>query len=266
VAYVDHGVNFGGSLNFFGGWSDQWEHRLSALVKAKTVYSLDISMPDYAGIIEKRKDVNLPALVRALQKLQARSKKFSSLDLDLEWATIGDSHTAAWTPPGSMFIKEYGNTLHGQLSRDFPSVRMAMDRCSNLKGLTLVYGNIDVRFHLLRLGIDWREMWREYKKFGDSLGIEVEYAIPWPIEFEQRRIPKTGYYKGHPFYGSCEERAKLVEDIISFSEEIGMNIVQYPSEWRQEDPETYAKNRMEKPGSVHLAPTMYRRNNWGIQS
>ena len=44
--------------------------------------------------------------------------------------------------------------------------------------------------------------------------IPVEYAMPWPIEFEGRKLPKTGYYKGQPFYGTRYERVMMLERIL----------------------------------------------------
>ena len=76
------------------------------------------------------------------------------------------------------------------------------------------------------------------------------------------QLDKTGQYKGQNFYGTQRQRARLAYDIISFCDEIGMNIVRCPSEWYIIDPELYAKTYMEKPQSVHLSPVFYRRNNW----
>ena len=163
-----------------------------------------------------------------------------------------------------MVVKTNGKTLNGQIRTNFQYVRDHIEMCPQIKGVTLSFGNIDVRHHICRLDADWREMWRNYKKFGDSLPIEVEYAIPWPAEFEGRKLPKTGWYKDQPFWGSQLERSRLVEDIASFCDEIGMNAVHYPAEWRTMDSEVYAKERMEKPQSVHLSPKHYRRHNWGV--
>ena len=79
------------------------------------------------------------------------------------------------------------------------------------------FGNIDVRHHLCRLNIDPRDMWIDWFRFGDSLPFEVEYSTPWPIEFEGRRLPKTGYYRGEPFCGSREDRVIQLERIIDTS-------------------------------------------------
>jgi hypothetical protein len=103
-------------------------------------------------------------------------------------------------------------------------------------------------------------MYREWKRFGDSLGIQVEYASPWPAEFEGRRLPKTGWYKGQPFWGSQSMRATLIHDIQIFMAGEKMTIVKYPTGWLNLDPETYARERMERPQSVHLSPQFYRRH------
>lgn len=262
--YLDHGVNFGGKLNLFGGFTDDWRYRIEQIIQSKEVVSLDIDMPDYASMLAARKDVNDPDLISSLRNWQSRARTLRSIDLPFKHLTIGDSHAGAWAPYESCIVRANGKTLNGQLTRNFSYVRDYLAQRSDLERLTLVFGNIDVRFHILRLDADWREMWRAYKAFGDSLNLEVEYALPWPIEWEERKLPKTGQYKGQNFYGTQAQRAQLVNDIVSFCDDIGMNCVQYPPEWRILDPETYAKQCMERPQSVHLSPSLYRRLDWGV--
>jgi hypothetical protein len=124
----------------------------------------------------------------------------------------------------------------------------------------MVFGNIDVRHHICRLDADWREMYRAWKRFGDSLGIEVEYSVPWPIEHTERKLPKTGWYKGQAFWGSHAERSALVNQIWDFMLEQQMLTVSYSYDWRYMLPEEYARKRMERPQSVHLSPEFYRRH------
>lgn len=109
--YVDHGVNFGGSLNLFGGYDEKLDRRIRNALKADVVWSLDIDMPDYARMLEARKDFSDPDLIQALREWQARAKTVRSTDLELSWLTIGDSHSAAWAPHNSMVVKENGKTL-----------------------------------------------------------------------------------------------------------------------------------------------------------
>lgn len=220
-------------------------------------------MPDYASMLAARKDVKDDKLIKAIAEWQSKATTLRSIDLPFKHLTIGDSHAGAWAPYESCIVRSNGKTLNGQLVRDFSYVREHLELRPDLEKLTLVFGNIDVRFHILRLDANWRDMWRAYKAFGDSLDLEVEYALPWPIEWEERKLPKTGQYKGQSFYGAQLQRARLLEDIVSFTDEIGMNAVHYPTEWRKIDPEQYAKSHMERPQSVHLSPTFYRRLNWG---
>lgn len=262
--FLDHGVNFSGSLNLFGGYTEELDRRIRNLLEAKTVWSLDIDMPDYASMLRCRKDVNDDELCDNLSELQLRTKTLRSTDLGLEWISIGDSHTAAWAPHGSMIVRNNGKTLFAQVRDGFPYIREHLKQCPDAKGVTMSLGNIDVRHHFCRVETNWKELYREWKRFGDSLDIDVEYSVPWPAEFEGRKLPKTGWYKGQPFWGSQSERNSLVKDIRSFMEDEGMISDVYPQEWYDLNPEAYAKERMEKPQSVHLSPMFYRRRNWGV--
>ena len=267
VAFIDHGVNFSGGLNLMGGWQPEQTKRIDKLKDTPVIYSLDIDMPDYASMIEKRKSGFEPALqrklVRQLRQIQDRAQTLVSTDLNRDWLAIGDSHTAAVSRPGSMVIKKSGSTLNGQINRGFEFVFTHIEKCDNLKGVTLCFGNIDVRFHLLRLDADWRSMWRQFADLGELIhkeyGLEVEYAVPWPVEHKDRKVPQSGFYKGKAFYGLQPERAQLVRDIRSFMIDEGINPVLYPEEWLDIDPQLYAEQCMEKPQSVHLSPTVYRR-------
>ena len=256
-------MNFGGSLNLFGGYDEKLDRRIRNALEADIVWSLDIDMPDYAKMLSSRKDAPLD-IVEPLREWQARAKTLRSVDLELDWLTIGDSHTAAWAPHGSMVVKENGKTLFGQVRDDFSYVREHLDRCPQVKGVTMVFGNIDVRHHICRLGADWKSLYRSWKSFGDSLSVDVEFAMPWPVEHEERRLPKSGWFQGQPFWGSQAERSDLVSAVREFMLAEGMASVTYPSEWLAMVPETYAKERMEKPQSVHLSPTHYRRKEWGV--
>ena len=259
ILYLDHGVNFGGSINLFGGFDDKLKHRVDNFLLADKVYSLDIDMPEYGNMLAKRKDCPDKDWCARVQDKCDGAQTMLSTDLDTDWLTIGDSHTAAFAPEGSMVIKTNGLTLNGMIKNNFQYVRDHMAKCNNLQGITLVFGNIDLRHHICRLGIDYRDMWIELKRFGDSLPVPVEYAVPWPIEFEGRKLPKTGYYKGQPFWGSYYERSQALAGIIETMDMISMNKIMYPNEWLMMNPEVYAKEKMEGTSSVHISPECYRR-------
>jgi len=259
ILYLDHGVNFGGSINLFGGFDDKLKQRVDNFLLADKVYSLDIDMPEYGNMLAKRKDCPDKDWCARVQDKCDGAQTMLSTDLDTDWLTIGDSHTAAFAPEGSMVIKTNGLTLNGMIKNNFQYVRDHMAKCNNLQGITLVFGNIDLRHHICRLGIDYRDMWIELKRFGDSLPVPVEYAVPWPIEFEGRKLPKTGYYKGQPFWGSYYERSQALAGIIETMDMISMNKIMYPNEWLMMNPEVYAKEKMEGTSSVHISPECYRR-------
>ena len=259
ILYLDHGVNFGGSINLFGGFHDKLKQRVDNFLLADKVYSLDIDMPEYGNMLAKRKDCPDKDWCARVQDKCDGAQTMLSTDLDTDWLTIGDSHSAAFAPEGSMVIKTNGLTLNGMIKNNFQYVRDHMAKCNNLQGITLVFGNIDLRHHICRLGIDYRDMWIELKRFGDSLPVPVEYAVPWPIEFEGRKLPKTGYYKGQPFWGSYYERSQALAGIIETMDMISMNKIMYPNEWLMMNPEVYAKEKMEGTSSVHISPECYRR-------
>ena len=261
--YLDHGVNFGGSINLFGGFNDKLKEHIDNFLLADEVYSLDIPCPEYGNMLAKRKDVLDKDWCARVQAKCNAAKTLVSTDLDTDWLTIGDSHTAAFAPEGSMVVKTNGLTLNGMIKSNFQYVHDHMAKCNNLSGITLVFGNIDLRHHICRLGIDYRDMWIELKRFGDSLPIPVEYAVPWPIEFEDRKLPKTGYYKKQPFWGSYDERSQALAGILETMDMISMNKIMYPTDWLMMNPETYAKEKMENMSSVHISPQCYRRKDFG---
>jgi hypothetical protein len=135
---------------------------------------------------------------------------------------------------------------------------------TRVRGVTMSFGNIDIRHHICRLDADFKSLIRKWKEFGDSLDMEVEYNAPWPIEFEGRKLPKTGYYKDKPFWGSRNERSEIVSEWIGEMKCLNMNIVMPPADWYNMNPEKYAKEYMESTSSVHLSPTKYRRKNWDM--
>ena len=269
VLYLDHGVNFGGSLNLFSGFNDELQRRINNFLTANVIYSLDIDMPDYGEMLKKRKDVKDKAWCDLVSAKCKTAITLKSTDMvDLEWLAIGDSHTAAYARPDSMVIKTDGLTLHGQIHDNFDYVRRAIMECKTKpKGVTLSFGNIDLRHHVCRLeDADIKFMISKLDIFGQELnhhGIDVEYSTPWPIEHEERKLPKSGYYKDQPFWGTREERTKALNTWIKAMDVREMQRVKYPYEWLLLDGERYAKEKMESVSSVHLSPEMYRRKEWG---
>ena len=262
VVYLLHGANFSGGLNLFGGFNIELKTHINNLLMSDVIYSLDIDMPDYGAMLKKRKDVKDKDWCDRITDKISTAKTLKSSDLiQYSHLAIGDSHTAAYAPTNCAVVKRDGTTLFGQIKENFQYIRDHIKPYH--KSLTISLGNIDVRHHICRVGADYKEMILQLKKFGDSLGLDVEYSLPWPIEYEGRRLPKTGYYKGQPFWGTREERVEVVSNWREIMIQYGMKIVEAPAEWYKMDPELYAQTIMESPQSVHLSPSFYRRKNWG---
>lgn len=261
ILYMDHGANFGGSINLFGGFTDELKQRIDNMMESEIIVSLDRDMPDYGEMLKKRKDVtDKDWCDRISEKLSTATTLISS-DLQFDKLAIGDSHTAAYSDHNSCVVKQDGTTLYGQVKTDFEYIRRHIK--PHHKSLTISLANIDLRHHWYRIYTDWRKLYDELFRFCDSTGLDVEYSVPWPIEHEERKLPKSGYYKGQPWWGRREQREDLLYMIKDYLKECSVKTVEYPEEWLKMDPEQYAKERMEGTSSVHLNPNFYRRMNWG---
>ena len=82
---------------------------------------------------------------------------------------------------------------------------------NTFKKVELYFGNIDIRHHLCRVEgnhIDNAiELASRYIQAAEKLPIDdVSIYELLPIEDESRKLPKSGYYKGKPFWGTWEQR------------------------------------------------------------
>jgi hypothetical protein len=273
--YLDHGVNFGGSMNLFGGVTTDMIDTLSQLLLSPGhLTSLDMPMPNYVEQLSKRlgQATCHPALSDLLPALSERFGESSYLtmaQLGLKHVTIGDSHASAFSPKGSSVLRTNGATLYGALRDD--SIKAQIDSLVKPpERVTLVYGSIDVRHHLCRqtspeaaLDSLIDEYSRQIQDIQVDYMCEVEVAAPVPVEFEGRKIPKTGFYKDTPFAGTRDQRLALTRRFIRLLQAKGLNTVTPPIDWYDMDGEDYANTCMELSSSVHISPTHYRRySNW----
>ena len=265
--FIDHGVNFSGALNLFGGANKQIYDNINRVFSHANVTSLDFDMPDLGAQLKSR--VKAPTTYEGIteewcDKLSARLKNVPSLKQQelthLSGVSVGDSHTSAFSRKDDVVLRTNGKTLFGQLRRGLEDDFRGMTP----KGeITFCYGSIDIRHHLLRHDDKLEELITEYVKQGDKFG-DVKYAAPVPVEYEERRLPKTGYYKGTPFFGTRKERYDLTMRFIDLlNKKSNGRVVMPPEDWYSMDPEKYAKTYMENGSSVHIAPPYYRRNDWG---
>jgi len=268
--YIDHGANFGGTLNLFGGAAKEVFDRINLICACKDVVSLDWDMPDYGAMLKKRIGAKTTYEGITEQWCDTVSKRLQTIpslkqeDLNGN-ITLGDSHTIAFSGPGHRVYRNDGKTLHGALKVGLDSFLRGTQPDNTI---FLSFGSIDIRHHLLRHDSSLRDLIVEYVKQGTKLehdyDCQVYYSYPVPVEYEGRRIPKTGYYKKTPFFGSQQERAELTKQFIDILEEESGNMtIDPPAFWYTMDPEKYAKTFMEHGSSFHIAPPYYYRNDWG---
>ena len=267
TVYIDHGANFGGTLNLFGGATKEVFDRINRVVSCKNIISLDWDMPDYGEMLKKRIGAKTTYEEITIEWCDAVSKRLKDVEslkqenLQYDDLILGDSHTIAFSDRNTRVLRNDGKTLYGALKTGLSN---------NLRGanptgrVTLCFGSIDIRHHLLRHeSVSLDDLLDEYIKQGSAISNDVWFCAPVPVEYEGRRIPQSGFYKKTAFYGSQQERKVLTDKFIEGLYNRTDKIVQPPKEWYNMDPEKYATTYMEYGGSFHIAPPYYKRNDWG---
>ena len=271
---IDHGMEFKGTFNIFGGSNDDLYHQLMRLFSNTRMYSLHHDMPDIGNLIKTR--------------LKAGTDLFKTLEDRIEEATqicqqiprtdhiektdklcFGDSHSFGMYQAGYMCQRHDGLTMHGTLKRGIETYVYPW-----IKSLTIYLGNIDVRHHLMRQddpkgAVDtlMEKYEAQLKTLQSDHGVEnIEIVQVLPIENESRVLPKTGYYKGTPFMGSWAERTALVKRIntaiVEMASRNGWQVYKHPEVYFNDKGEL-TFDVMEKPKSVHISREFYR---WDMEA
>lgn len=168
-------------------------------------------------------------------------------------AVIGDSHALSVWRPGYTLDFTAGRTLHGFLKR-----RTVEEINEKYDKVTLYFGNIDLRFHLMRQEKPFSatvDLFTRYVEFARKLK-DATLVNLLPVEHESRKIPGTGLYKKQPFFGTRAERMELWETANKIMNESGLKTIQWPEEWVDEDG-TKMLDILEQKQSVHLKPKYY---------
>ena len=257
-------MEFAGSYNLFGGATDEPAARIERFLDFKgPIYCLNREMPDVGAFVTSR----MKSCSERWSKLDAEAitQKCESIEtIDLKTGTgtfvLGDSHSVSVCPPNADISRNDGKTLFGVMKEG-----MTTYIPEGTTHLVTYFGNIDVRHHLCRQKNPYEaavKLAQDYIEHLKSLNIEkVTVHTLLPIEFEGRRIPKTGWYKGTPFAGSRLERVEVMEafnhQVRVLGKDAGFEVLDWPTHWFSENPEEFAKNYMEKPGSVHLSREFY---------
>ena len=263
--YVAHPMEFTGQgYNLFGGWNKEVRDRVARLLTFRgELVSLERSMPNLRQLLEPRAEkTDLNFTQNDWAKIEREcndARAINPLHGDFrETFVFGDSHAMAVWRKDAGISRNDGMTLHGALVHGLSKL---IPPCGTL---VLQLGNIDIRHHIGRYGdvfahvrdmIDW--LCAQLSAMMASGHISrYRVVMPYPIEHEERRIPKTGWYKGTPFYLDRDKRVEVVDFWLYYSRNYfdGRTRIAWPTAWYNMDPAEYARTRMEKPGSVHLSP------------
>ena len=276
LIFLDHGMEFNGeSLNLFGGAQDAPAGRLARLIELEPdlmrLVSLDRPMPDYGGLGKGRlkscsdgwKAVDWDLITERCKSIDFMTQQSMGKLAGWDHLALGDSHTFSMYKPGMVVCRNDGQTMFGALKRGLKSFIEPYG--PTIKKLTLYFGNIDIRHHLMRQpnpASAVHNMLLEYEKQIKELDMEyVELISALPIENESRKLPKTGFYKGTPFAGTWAERTKLVELFNGLLKNLcaknGWDFYEHPDVYKNEKGELDFEV-MELPQSVHLRRSFYR--------
>lgn len=267
--YIDHGANFGGTLNLFGGATKDVYDKINLVCSHPNITSLDWDMPDYGAMLKKRIGANTTyegITEEWCNKVSLRLSQVKSLkqqDLNYDNIIVGDSHTIAFSDSTDRVYRNDGKTLYGAIKSGFGQF---LRETTPVGRVTLCFGSIDIRHHILRRdNFDIEDFVRQYVEKGNELAEDVWFCAPVPVEWEDRKIPKSGFYKKTAFYGSSADRRDITMHFIDeLYKQSNDKVVQPPDDWYTMDGRTYAETYMEFGSSFHIAPPFYRRNDWGV--
>lgn len=264
--YFYHGSDWSGNLNLFGGiQAYPNQEYVSALSHFNgKIKSIIIDFPDYASMFRDRltkanmnwENVhweNLLRLQNAAVKVDPNTiKRYNKI-------AFGDSHAISMYRPGWENVSVPFSTLHGSINRGFETF---MPKNGQYDEIETYFGNIDIRHHLCRFDNPIEEAHKLADRYGEEVDrmrkmykANVTAWEPLPIEDESRKVPKTGWYKGTPFYGKWQQRNDVRN---AFIERLKSHTQVY--EWTEKLYNPIGQldfEAMEKPQSIHLSRASY---------
>jgi hypothetical protein len=269
VILIDHGMEFKGNFNIFGGANDNLYNQIIRIKSKVKMYSLHHEMPCIGALIEQRLKTGTD-LFKTLEQDIDLIKGICANDIPkidhiekTDKLCFGDSHSFGMYQAGYMCQRHDGLTMHGALKRGLDSYIYPW-----IKTLTCYMGNIDVRHHLMRqanpknaVEIMMKNYEQQLKSLQENGVSNIELIHVLPIENESRVLPKTGYYKDTPFYGSWLERTQLSKEINNYIDEMCKR-----NNWKvYKHSDVYFNDKgeltfdvMEQPKSVHISREYYR--------
>ena len=250
LLYICEGVNFvEGTFNVPGGPQNIHTEKMKAIAEFKGELRYSNSLFDFNKFNKRLKVEGTFPETNTI----AFYNTFLAHGLESRKGVIGDSHALSVWKPGHTLDFTAGRTLHGFLKRE--SVEQINNRFDEV---TLYFGNIDLRFHLMRQENPQKataDLFNRYVEFAKQLKKATLVEL-LPVEHESRKIPGTGLYKKQPFFGTRAERMQVREIANEIINNSGLDVIQWPSEWIDEDG-TKMLDILEMKQSVHLRPKNY---------
>ena len=263
--FVYHGNDWGGSLNLFGGMKNYGN--IDNLIRYSrfmgTVFSLWIDHPKYSEMLEPRMKGDIhPDWAKVdwenLKRIENTAITVKEIKR-VNRVVAGDSHAICMYRPGWFVNSVPFKTLHGALKEGLSSFIQPHHEIAEF-----YFGNIDVRHHLMRQSNPeeaTRDLANRYYEQLSQLDLAKVYAYELlPIENESRALPKTGYYKGTPFYGDWASRQTLrlifKDEMKKLCAQGSVNFIEWTS-YLLNNKFELDFTHMEKPKSVHLSRNSY---------
>jgi hypothetical protein len=247
--YILEGVNYQENIfNFIGGPQPEHRAKLEAMANYKGL-AIAVNVPIDLNVFNKR--FNIDHQFTAINCIDfARLHANSTRKL-----VRGDSHSLSAWRPGFGLDRTDGKTLFGFL-KDADSLVDEWNQ--KYDEVVLYFGNIDIRFHLMRQDNPAEaigDLIRRYVEFAKKLNNATIVNL-LPVEHESRKLPGTGLYLKQPYFGTRQERARLVDTANRIMNNSGLKTLQWPNEWIDEDGMKMFEY-MEPKQSVHLKPKYY---------
>lgn len=247
--YILEGVNYQeNTFNFIGGPQPEHRAKLEAMANYKGIV-IAVNVPIDLNVFNKRFGVDhvFPA-INCINYAKHYGK-------DTRKLVRGDSHSLSVWKPGFGLDRTDGKTLFGFL-KDADSLVTELNE--KYDQVVLYFGNIDLRFHLMRQDNPAEatgQLFRRYVEFAKKLNNATLVNL-LPVENESRKIPGTGLYLKKPFFGTRQERMVLRDTANRIMNHSGLNTLQWPDEWIDDDGMKMFEY-MEPKQSVHLKPKYY---------
>lgn len=274
----DLGAEFSGALNMFGGLDEKVYSRLKQIKDFKgQLFSWKNELPDVSSLESRRENQSTVedfkkeplSFLSEVQKVLSTCKIFQHA-YQTSSLLIGDSHTpSVWTPE-YMIERRDGRTLKGMIEHKtiHNKVNNFTENGVLISKVQIHCGSIDIRHHVCReqhpeetVANMTAQLIEQLLQLKNNEYIKVVVTHTMGIEDESRELPKTGYYKGTPFFGSWDQRnicRQIFNAIMEeFAEEFKESVVKLP-EYFFDNTDKLSFDVMEKPQSVHLSPSHYK--------